>query len=332
LVVETSKKSFQKKYDRERLKVDEKLAKLLTKQKPRSLYDPCEYIISNGGKRLRPLLVLFSAEAVGAKYSQAYNAAIGVELLHNFTLVHDDIMDNSNLRRGRKTVHMKYNENTAILAGDNLIGIAYNKLLKDSKSNSVEIVNSFTNAIIEVCEGQSYDTDFETTKNVSVNEYLLMIKKKTAVLLESCCEIGGLIGNGTEKEINALKKYGINIGMAFQFQDDLLDIMGDQKKFGKPIGADLIEGKKTFLFLRALEKAKGKDKSELNQLIKNKGIRKDQVDYFRKMYIRLGVLDEARDEIERYTKLALKAVRSLDNKGSVELFEWLANYLIKRSY
>jgi len=323
---------FQNKYDRERKKIDEKLSRLLKNHKPKSLYEPCEYIISNGGKRLRPLLVLFSAEAVGGKFSQAYNAAVGVELLHNFTLVHDDIMDNSDLRRGRITLHKKYNVNTAILAGDNLIGIAYNSLLKDSKTNCVQIVSSFTNAIIEVCEGQSYDTDFELKKSVTVEDYLLMINKKTAVLLERCCEIGGLIGGGSKNDVIALKKYGHNIGMAFQFQDDLLDIMGNQEKFGKPIGADLVEGKKTFLFLRALEKAKGKDKSNLTAVIKNKGVEKDQIDYFRKMYIKLGVLEEAKDEIDRYTKLALKSISSLENKSSVKLFEWLANYLIKRSY
>ena len=165
-----------------------------------------------------------------------------------------------------------------------------------------------------------------------LHDYLLMINKKTAALLVACCEIGALLVNGSVKEVNALKKYANNLGMAFQFQDDLLDILGNQKKFGKPIGADLLEGKKTFLFLKALERAKGKDKKELEKIIRQKGTTKDKIDYFRNMYISLGVISEAETEKEKYTKKALAALKTLDNKKSIDQLTWLANKLIKRNY
>ncbi len=324
--------NYERKYSKEQKIINKKLSVFFSKCKPLSLYTPCNYIMNNGGKRLRPLLVLFSRYAVSGDYKNAYNAALAVEILHNFTLVHDDIMDNSSLRRGRETVHLKYDENTAILAGDNLIGIAYKTLLKDCESNTIKIVNSFTRAIIEVCEGQSYDKDFELKKNVTVDEYLLMIRKKTASLLDACCEIGALLGNGSEKEIKILKRYGLNIGMAFQFQDDLLDIIGDEKKFGKPIGADLLEGKKTYLFLRALEKATGKERKALEEIIYKKGTTKEKINYYRDIYLRLGVLDEVKNEIKKYTNKALLGLKGLKNKDAIGLLSWLADSLIKRNF
>ncbi|MCP4971472.1 MAG: polyprenyl synthetase family protein, partial [Arcobacter sp.] len=247
-------------YKKEISKFENKYSKLITNQKPTSLYEPCSYIIKSTGKRLRPFLVMLSAQAVNSKISSVTNAAIAVELLHNFTLVHDDIMDNADKRRGRTTLHIKYNTNTAILAGDNLIALAYKSLLRDCKHSTNEIVNDFTQGITEVCEGQSLDTDFENRKKVTLDEYVVMIQKKTAALAETCCSIGARLGNGTKSEITSLKNYGKYLGLAFQIQDDLLDIMADEKELGKKIGGDLIEGKKTYLLLSALAKAKGKDK------------------------------------------------------------------------
>jgi geranylgeranyl diphosphate synthase, type II len=323
---------YEKIYKKEQTRINNKLAKLFLKNKPDSLYDPCKYIMNNGGKRLRPLLVLFSKLAVTGSMKGAYNAALAVEILHNFTLVHDDIMDKSSLRRGRETVHLKYDPNAAILAGDNLIGVAYKTLIKDCDNSCTSIVNSFTNAIIEVCEGQSYDTEYERRKNVTVDEYLVMIRKKTAVLLEACCEIGGTLGNGSPQQIKALKQYGMNIGMAFQFQDDLLDIMGEEKKFGKPIGADLLEGKKTYMFLKAYEKARGKEKKALREIIEKKGTSKQKIDYYREIYLKLGVIEEAKKEIENYTRKALNSIKKIENEEAVKLFTWLAYSLIKRNY
>ena len=254
---------YTKIYKRDVGVIDKKLFKLLDNKFPKSLYEPCSYILQSGGKHLRALFVLLATEAVGGKANQAYNAALSVEILHNFTLVHDDIMDSAEKRRGRETLHIKYDISTAILAGDNLIAVAYKYLLKDSKVNTLGILNKFNQSVIDVCEGQSLDKDFEIRKNVTIQEYLTMIQKKTAALIQMCCSIGAQIGNGTEVEIKALEKYGKNIGRAFQLKDDLLDIMGDAEDFGKNVGGDLVEGKKTFLFLKALELAKGKDKKEL---------------------------------------------------------------------
>lgn len=317
-------------YETERKKINQILSNALKKREPVSLYEPGSYILNSGGKRLRPLLVLLSAKAVGGKFSDAYNAAAAVEMLHNFTLVHDDIMDNADKRRGRLTLHKKYDHNTAILTGDSLLSIAYEYLLKDCNGNAKEVISSFTHGLIEVCEGQSLDTDFELRKNVSLSEYIIMIKKKTAAMAEMCCKIGALLGGGTSSQVKALGNYGLNLGIAFQIQDDLLDIAADEKEFGKTIGGDLIEGKKTFLFLEALEKSNGEDRKKLLKVIERKGIRRNQVSSYKMIYEKLGVLDDARKKIKSYTNKALKSVASLDDENK-KIFKWLADSLIHRT-
>ncbi|HEY6626986.1 MAG TPA: polyprenyl synthetase family protein [Ignavibacteriaceae bacterium] len=317
-------------YEAERVKINRILSIALKDRNPISLYEPGSYILNSGGKRLRPLLVLLSAKAVGGKFKDAYNAAAAVEMLHNFTLVHDDIMDNADKRRGRLTLHKKYDHNTAILAGDSLLSIAYEFLLKDCNGNAKKVISSFTQGLIEVCEGQSLDTDFELRKNVSLSEYILMIKKKTAAMAEMCCRIGALLGGGTETQVNALGNYGLNLGIAFQIQDDLLDIIADEKEFGKTIGGDLVEGKKTFLFLEALEKSKGEDRKKLLKVLEKKGIRRNQVSGYKMIYEKLGVLDDARREIKGYTQKALRSINSL-NEENKKIFKWLADSLIYRT-
>ena len=317
-------------YEVERKKINNILSISVKNRKPASLYEPDSYILSSGGKRLRSLLVLLSAKAVGGEFNNCYNAAAAVEMLHNFTLVHDDIMDNADKRRGRLTLHKKYDHNTAILAGDSLLSIAYEYILKDCDGNAKEVISSFTQGLIEVCEGQSLDTDFELRKNVSLSEYILMIKKKTAAMAEMCCRIGALLGGGTKTQVNALGNYGLNLGIAFQIQDDLLDISADEKEFGKTIGGDLVEGKKTFLFLEALEKSKGEDRKKLLKVIERKGIRKNQVLTYKMVYEKLGVLDDARREIKGYTHKALRSINSL-NEENKKIFKWLADSLIHRT-
>jgi len=317
-------------YKKEVSKFENNYRNLIKNQKPKSLYEPCNYIIKSEGKRLRPFLVMLSALAVNAKISSVSHAAIAVELLHNFTLVHDDIMDNADKRRGRATLHIKYNTNTAILAGDNLIALAYKSLLKDCKHSTNDIVNDFTQGIIEVCEGQSLDTDFEKRKKVTLDEYVVMIQKKTAALAETCCSIGARLGNGSKSEITSLRKYGKYIGLAFQIQDDLLDIMADEKELGKKIGGDLIEGKKTYLLLSALGKAKGKDKQLLQKVIDNNGIRKNQVNIYKNLYVKLGVIEDASEEVYKYTSLALSQLKNIPNEKAKLTLEWLANYLTNR--
>lgn len=321
---------YVKLYETERKKINKILSASLKKRKPASLYEPGSYILNSGGKRLRPLLVLLSSKAVGGELKAAYNAAAAVEMLHNFTLVHDDIMDNADKRRGRLTLHKMFNHSTAILTGDSLLSIAYEYLLKDCNGNSKEVVSSFTHGLIEVCEGQSLDTDFESRKNVSLSEYIIMIKKKTAAMAEMCCRIGALLGGGTNSQVNALGNYGLNLGIAFQIQDDLLDISADEKKFGKTIGGDLVEGKKTFLFLEALEKSRGEDRKKLMKIIERKGIRRNQVISYKMIYEKLGILDDARREIRAYTQKALRSINLLD-KENKKIFKWLADSLIHRT-
>jgi len=317
-------------YETERKKINTILSSALKHRNPSSLYEPGSYILNSGGKRIRPLLVLLSAKAVGGKFTAAYNAAAAVEMLHNFTLVHDDIMDNADKRRGRLTLHKKYDNSTAILVGDSLLSIAYEYLLKDCNGNSKQVISAFTNGLIEVCEGQSLDTDFEDRKNVSLAEYLLMIKKKTAAMAEMCCKIGALLGGGTNEQVKALGNFGLNIGIAFQIQDDLLDISADEKKFGKTIGGDLVEGKKTFLFLEALEKSTGEDRRKLLKVIERKGIRRNQINSYKMIYENLGVLDDARNEIKSYTRKAMKSINVLNEKNK-QIFKWLADSLIHRT-
>ena len=317
-------------YETERKKINKILSDALKKRKPISLYEPGSYILNSGGKRLRPLLVLLSTKAVGGNFATAYNAAAAVEMLHNFTLVHDDIMDNADKRRGRLTLHKKYDNNTAILTGDSLLSIAYEYLLKDCNGNTKDVIGSFTQGLIEVCEGQSLDTDFESRKNVTLSEYILMIKKKTAAMAEMCCKIGALLGGGNKSQVSALGNFGLNLGVAFQIQDDLLDISADEKKFGKTIGGDLVEGKKTFLFLEALEKSKGEDRKKLLKVIERKGIRRNQVLIYKEIYEKLGVLDDARKQIKLFTKKALNSLELLDKEKS-KIFVWLADSLINRT-
>jgi len=322
--------NFIRVYESERKKINKILSKAVKNRKPESLYKPGSYILNSGGKRLRPLLVLMSAKAVGGSFNNAYNAAAAVEMLHNFTLVHDDIMDNADKRRGRLTLHKKYDNNTAILTGDSLLSVAYEYLLKDCNGNAKEVVGSFTKGLVEVCEGQSMDTDFESRKNVSIIEYLLMIRKKTAAMAEMCCRIGAMLGCGNKTQVNALGNYGLNLGIAFQIQDDLLDLVADEEEFGKKIGGDLVEGKKTFLFVAALEKSKGEERKKLLKVIENKGVKQNQLSSYKELYQKLGVLEEAKKEIKLYTKKALKSLDVFNNKN-INIFRWLADSLIHRT-
>jgi geranylgeranyl diphosphate synthase, type II len=318
-------------YDEQYKIIEKKLSELFRVKQPVSLYEPSSFIIKSGGKRLRPLLVLFSKKAVCGNFRNAHNAAIAVELLHTFTLIHDDIMDNADKRRGIPTLHKKYDLSTAILTGDNLLAIAYSYLLKDCKKNFQPILNTFTNGVIEICEGQSLDKEFENRSDVTLVQYLSMITKKTAVLFEACCSIGALLGNATTKELKALAKYGKNLGIAFQIQDDLLDITANEYEFGKIIGGDIVEGKKTYLFLRALEKADKAVFNELKVIFSRSMAPKSKVKLCKNIYMELGIIDDAKKEIKKYTNLALKQLDNLSNKKDIAVLTWIADFLIKRN-
>lgn len=324
-------KKFSDIYTKEKNKIDSRLLDVFARRKPESLYKPASYLLSGQGKRLRPLLVLLSAKSVGGKYADSYNAAVAVELLHNFTLVHDDIMDNADKRRGRLTLHKKYNESTAILVGDSLLAVAYEYLLKDCNGNAKTMMDSFTKGLVEVCEGQGLDTEFEHRKMVSLNEYLQMIKMKTASMIKMCCEIGSTLGGGSKNEIKGITNFGLNLGVAFQIQDDLLDIIADEAKFGKKIGGDLLEGKKTYLFIKALEKSSGNEYKALLKVIDNKGIRINQVNKYKLLYENLGVIDDAKRAINYYTKRALKSLSVIKSEADRKFLIWLAESLLRRN-
>lgn len=324
--------NFEQKYFRYKSLIDEYLKECVKETKPRSVYQPIRYVLAGGGKRIRPLLVLLSCEAVGGTMRDALHAGAGIEILHNFTLVHDDIMDHASSRRGRATIHTKWDENVAILVGDELLALAYRTLLKTKSQHIQEITKAFTEGVVEVCEGQGYDKEFETRPHVSVQEYLLMIRKKTGKMVAVAAEIGALIGNANKKHRSALKRYGEHIGRAFQIQDDLLDVIANEQEFGKTIGGDLVEGKKTFLLLEGLRRAHGADKLMLSRVMKNGGIPKREVPAYRHIYYRTGAVSAARRFVERDIASAKSELQRLPASNARTMLVWLTDMLLHRTY
>ncbi len=220
---------------------------------PKELYDPMNYVLQLGGKRLRPVTVLLAANLFSEEINCAVPAAKAVEVFHNFTLVHDDIMDNAPLRRGQETVHEKWNDNVAILSGDSLLIKAYDHFLIGNYANLNAVLKVFNTTAIEVCEGQQLDMNFETRDDVTISEYINMIRLKTSVLVGGAMKIGALVANSSDEDAQYIYDFGVNLGLAFQLQDDYLDCFGDPEKFGKQVGGDIISNKKTFMMLKALE-------------------------------------------------------------------------------
>jgi geranylgeranyl diphosphate synthase type II len=227
----------------------------ISQTEPRNLYDPIGYALAMGGKRLRPVMVLLVCDLFGKPVEEAFPAALAIEIFHNFTLLHDDIMDRAEIRRNAPSVYKKYSENSAILSGDAMSIMAYNYLLKCKSVNRGEMVSLFSQTALEVCEGQQFDMDFESRMDVSIAEYLDMIRLKTAVLLACSLKLGALAAEAPMQIADQLYRFGLNLGIAFQLQDDLLDVFADQDKFGKKIGRDIVSNKKTYLLLKALELA-----------------------------------------------------------------------------
>ena len=324
------------KYLQYKKSVDEILSGSVKKQIPETLYDPLRYVLNSGGKRIRPVMIMFSCEAAGGKAEDALYAGVAIEMLHNFTLVHDDIMDNADTRRGNPTVHKKWNDNVAILTGDHLIGMAYSFLLKTRSDRLDEIVKTFTEGIIEVCEGQSFDKEYEDRKDVTLDEYMMMISKKTAKMLETSAVVGALIGNGSNELVENVRNYAANIGLAFQIQDDLLDITADETEFGKKIGGDLVEGKKTYLLIKALEVvSEKKDRSKILNIVNMTGLSPDDteaISEIKSIYNNYGVIESAQKEIERYTELAYSNLNNLPDSESKENLRWFAEMLMGRSF
>jgi len=279
-------------------------------KEPENLYEPIEYILGLGGKRMRPVLTLMAAEVFDANYKIALPAAMAVEVFHNFSLVHDDIMDDAPLRRGEVTVHEKWNINTGILSGDAMLILAYQYFEQYEPNVFVALAKLFSKTALEVCEGQQWDVDFETRKDVTISEYLKMIEYKTAVLVAAAMKMGAIVANTTEKEADLIYDFGLNLGLAFQLQDDYLDAFGDPETFGKQVGGDIIENKKTYLYLKALEFANLNDKQRLLELfeseIEDNSIKIEQA---KTIFIASGADKITQEAIEEYT---LKAFSTLD--------------------
>ena len=307
------------------------IAQLNLDQKPKELYDPIDYVMSLGGKRLRPILTLLTCSLYTEDWQKSLAAAMAVEVFHNFTLLHDDIMDNAPLRRGKPSVHEKWDVNTAILSGDVMLIQAYEQLLKVEFENPVEVLQLFNRCAKEVCEGQQMDMNFETQDSVSLADYLLMIEYKTAVLLGFAMQVGGIIGDCAEEDKKLLKEIGVNAGIAFQLQDDYLDVYGDPEKFGKQIGGDIIENKKTFLLIKALELAQGETQKTLSFWLKNnlESEKETKVKAVRAIYDELGIPKLIKNEMDAYFEKAFKqiAVLSLSKEKQrkiIAYFDWLA--------
>ena len=235
-------------------------------REPKNLYEPIDYILQLGGKRIRPMLTLIAADIFSGNYKEALPAALAVEVFHNFTLVHDDIMDDAPLRRGNETVHEKWNINTAILSGDAMLILAYQYFENYEPRVFQKLAQLFSKTALEVCDGQQLDVDFETRNNVTIDEYIKMITLKTSVLVAAALKMGAIVAKADEEQAQHLYNYGLNLGIAFQLQDDYLDTFGDPESFGKQVGGDIIENKKTYLYLKALEVSNPNDKESLLNL------------------------------------------------------------------
>ncbi len=287
-------------------KIDLTLSAQKFEGNPPLLYEPIKYTLSQGGKRLRPLLTLLACDLFDGNIENAVYPAIGLEIFHNFTLLHDDIMDKAPIRRGKETVYKKWNTNIAILSGDTMFALAYEFMLNTDNKVIPQILPVLNQTAREVCEGQQFDMDFETQDNVSIADYIEMIRLKTAVLLGGSLKIGALIGGATPENADYLYNFGINIGLAFQLKDDLLDVFSDVEKFGKMTGGDILTNKKTFLYLKAYELAKNEELQNLNyyfNLPESEGTQK--INGVKSVYNTLNIEQLTVDEMKNYYDLAL---------------------------
>lgn len=280
-------------------------------KEPTTLYDPIHYILDLGGKRLRPILTLMTTDIFNGHHKEALNAALSLEVFHNFSLIHDDIMDDAPLRRGRETVHEKWDVNTGILSGDAMLIMAYQLFENYEAPVFRDLAKLFSKTALEVCEGQQYDIDFESRDDVSIPEYLKMIEYKTAVLVGAAMKMGAIVAQASSNCQNSIYEFGKNLGIAFQLQDDYLDAFGDPESFGKQVGGDIIENKKTFLYLKALEFSSNHDSRQLRNLYSINPIdATDKIESVKQMFIQSGSADATKEEIANYTK---KAFSVLDN-------------------
>lgn len=302
-------------------------------KEPKNLYDPLRYFLTLGGKRTRPSLTMLACHLFGSPGIKAINAALAVELFHNFTLIHDDIMDDAPLRRGKATVHEKWNRDIGILSGDVLFVEAYSLLAKHDSDVLPKLLNVFTRTAREVCEGQQMDMDYESSNSVTIDQYIEMIRLKTSVLLGAALEMGALIGGAENKEdIEHIYDFGVNIGLAFQMHDDLLDLYADPDKFGKQVGGDILSNKKTFLLLKAYEMADNETKAKLDQILENQS-GQEKIDNVKAVFEQLGVRQKTEEQKELFYQKALLNMQEINvpDANKKELLD-LAKYLMSRDH
>jgi len=285
--------------------IEEGLLSLQLPSSPANLYDPIRYMLSIGGKRMRPVLLLMGAEMFGVGNQQALAPALGIEVFHNFTLLHDDIMDKAPLRRGKATIHEKWSPDIAILSGDTMFVKSCQLMMQVPSSVMPAVMSLFFKTAMEVCEGQQLDMDFQSMPVVSIDQYLNMIRLKTAVLLGGSLGVGALIGNASADDVQHLYDFGVNLGVAFQLQDDILDVYGDAEKFGKQVGGDILANKKTFLLLTALELADGDAEIELKHWLAKDG-GDDKVIAVTGIFNRLGILQHAQQKMDDLYREAMQ--------------------------
>lgn len=295
---------------------------------PGNLYEPCRYLLGLGGKRVRPVLCLMGNELFGDIADDSWHAALGIELFHNFTLVHDDIMDKAPLRRGNPTIHEKYGLTAGILSGDIICIYAYEQFFK-AEHHLRDILQLFNKTAIEVCEGQQMDMDFETRDNVSIEEYIRMIELKTSVLLACSLGVGAILGNADNEHVSKAYEFGKNLGLAFQLQDDYLDAFGDEQKLGKQNGGDIKANKKTYLLLKAIEQADELQSSQIIELLSSDTDNK--VEQVLALYRSTGADIACRDAVNHYSELSFKTLEEIDVPVErKEPLTQLASYLLQR--
>lgn len=319
--IETYKESF----------VDYLNEKISVKE-PANLYEPIHYILQIGGKRLRPVLTLLTCEIFDGNVKLAYDAALAIEVFHNFTLVHDDIMDSAPIRRGFETVHKKWNINTGILSGDAMMIMAYQCFENYEPVVYQKLMMLFSKTALEVCEGQQLDIDFESRNDVTIPRYLKMITYKTSVLVAAAMKMGAIIANVDDDEAEKIYDFGLNLGIAFQLQDDYLDTFGDEALFGKQIGGDIAENKKTFLYLKAIEVCDIEDKKKLMDFYAGESKNNNKVKEVTRIFENNNIPELTKNEIEFYTDLAFKELENIDI--AEEKMEVLKNFglgLMKRT-
>ena len=308
------------------------LNEFTTPKAPNSLYEPIEYILRLGGKRLRPVLTLMTTDIFNGSYEESLDAALAIEVFHNFSLIHDDIMDDAPLRRGQQTVHEKWDLNTGILSGDAMLILAY-QLFENYQGHTFKaLAKLFSKTAIEVCEGQQYDIDFESRNDVTIPEYLKMIEYKTAVLVGAAMKMGAIVANASVEDQDKIYDFGKNLGIAFQLQDDYLDAFGNPETFGKQVGGDIIENKKTYLFLKALELSETEQRDQLLKFYTNDASNiEDKISSVKQIFNESGASSETNIIIENYTEKAFNILDSINiSSEKKELLKQFGTSLMNR--